>query len=108
MARREAIEEADCKVASYIPISTYYSSPGTSNEQIHLFLGRTSTADLGGIHGHREEGEDIRVHVLNSASAFEWLDSGKIDSAMPIIALQWFRDNQETIRQQWLEGSSDG
>ena len=108
VAVREAIEEANCKVASCIPISTYYSSPGTSNEQIHLFLGRTSTEGLGGIHGHREEGEDIRVHVLNSASAFEWLDSGKIDSAMPIIALQWFRNKREAIRKQWLEGSSDG
>ena len=45
-----------------------------------------------------EEGEDIRVHVVSSETAFEWLDQGRIDSALPIIALQWFRLNRNRIR----------
>ena len=103
VARREALEEANCVIQQCEPVSHYYSSPGTSNEQIYLYVARTDTAGLGGIHGYHEEGEDIRVHVLNIAQAFEWLDSGKVDSAMPIIALQWFRANHDKLRQQWLE-----
>jgi ADP-ribose pyrophosphatase len=105
VARREALEEADCMVGQFLPISSYYSSPGTSNEQIHLFLGRTETHDVGGIHGYREEGEDIRVHVLSCEQVFEWMESGRVNSAMPIIALQWFKANREQVRQQWLRGS---
>lgn len=102
VVHREAHEEAGCEVADLVPMYQYYSSPGGSNEQIQIFLGRTDSSDINGIHGLDEEGEDIKVHVISSKQAFDWLDSGRIDSAAPIIALQWFRLNRERIRQQWL------
>ena len=102
VATREAHEEAGCKVTELLPMFTYYSSPGGSNEQIQIFLGRTESSAIAGIHGLDEEGEDIKVHVLSSQQAFDWLDNGRIDSAAPIIALQWFQMNKERIRKQWL------
>jgi ADP-ribose pyrophosphatase len=105
---RESIEEADCTVTDLVPMCNYHSSPGSSNEIIHLFLGRTSTKGLGGIHGLPHEGEDIRVQVVSADTAFEWLEAGRIDSAMALIALQWFRIHREDIRQQWLsDGDND-
>jgi ADP-ribose pyrophosphatase len=100
---READEEAGCKVSNLIPIHRYYSSPGSSNERIQIYFARTESEGLGGIHGIDEEGEDIRVHIVSSDTAFKWLDQGRIDSALPIIALQWFRLNRDKIRKQWLE-----
>jgi len=100
---REALEEAGCKLSNLMPLHKYYSSPGSSNEQIQIYFARTETDGLGGIHGIDEEGEDIRVHVVSSETAFNWLDQGRIDSALPIIALQWFRLNRDRIRKQWLE-----
>ena len=70
---------------------------------VDVYLARTETAGLGGIHGLDEEGEDIRVCVVSSDTAIDWLDQGRIDSSMPIIALQWFRLNRDEIRRQWLE-----
>ena len=102
MIHREAAEEAGCVLTDLIPIHRYYSSPGGSNEQVQIYFARTDTTDLGGIHGVDEEGEDSRVHVIRSDIAIEWLDSGRIDSALPIIALQWFRLNRDNIRAQWL------
>ena len=99
---REAMEEAGCRISDLIPVHRYYSSPGSSSEQIEIYFARTDTTGVGGIHGIDEEGEDIRVHVVSSDTAFEWLDQGRIDSAVPIIALQWFRLNRDNIRQQWL------
>ncbi|MGB5276649.1 MAG: NUDIX domain-containing protein [Gammaproteobacteria bacterium] len=99
---REAEEEAGCEISDLSPIHRYYSSPGSSNEQVQIYFARTETATLGGVHGIDEEGEDIRVHVVSSDTAFEWMDSGRIDSALPIIALQWFRLNRDRIREQWL------
>ena len=107
VALREAEEEAGCVVTELLPMYKYYSSPGGSNEQIQIFLGRTDSSDIAGIHGLDEEGEDIKVHVLSSALAFDWLDNSRIDSAAPIIALQWFRLNHQRIRRDWLQGSSE-
>ena len=105
VVEREAVEEADCRVTDIEPICRYYSSPGNCTEQIHLFVGRCESAGLGGVHGLglAHEGEDIRVHVLTSQTAFEWLDSGRIDNAMSIISLQWFRLNRESLRHRWLK-----
>jgi ADP-ribose pyrophosphatase len=100
---REAIEEAGCKISDIEPICRYYTSPGSSNEQIHLYIGRCETTGLGGIHGLAHEGEDIRVHVVSSQTAFDWLDDGRIDNSMAIITLQWFRHNRESLRRRWLE-----
>lgn len=100
---REAEEEAGCTVTNLVPVHRYYSSPGSSNEQIEIYFARTDSSGLGGTHGIDEEGEDIRVHVVSSDTAFEWLDQGRIDSALPIIALQWFRLNRDKVREQWLQ-----
>ena len=102
VVHREALEEAGCRLSDVELIHRCYSSPGGSSERVTLFLARTDSSSIGGIHGLDEEGEDIRVHVVSSQQAFDWLDSGRIDSAMPIISLQWFRINRERIRQQWL------
>ena len=102
LVHREAEEEAGCKITDLIPVHHYYSSPGSSNEKIQIYFARTETEGLGGIYGIDEEGEDIRVHIVSSETAFEWLDSGRIDSALPIIALQWFRLNRDSIRERWL------
>ena len=102
VALREAEEEAGCVISELVPMYRYYSSPGGCNEQIRIYLGRTDSAHVDGIHGLDDEGEDIKVHVVSSQQAFEWLDNGRIDSAAPIIAMQWFQRHREQIRKQWL------
>lgn len=102
VVHREAYEEAGCKLSDVELMYRCYSSPGGSNEQVQIFFARTDCADIKGIHGVDEEGEDIKVHVVSSQQLFDWLDNGDIDSAMPIIAVQWFRLNRDRIREKWL------
>ena len=102
VVHREAHEEAGCEVTDLLAMYRYYSSPGGSDEQVQIFLGRTDSSHIKGIHGLDEEGEDIKVHVISSEQAFDWLDSGRIDSAAPIIAVQWFRLNRDRIRKEWF------
>ena len=103
LIHREALEEAGCAVSDLIPLFHYYSSPGGSNEEIDLYIARTDTSGVGGIHGLDDEGEDIRVLVMKSDAAFDLLEQGRIDSAMPIIAQQWLQLNREKIREQWQQ-----
>lgn len=106
VARREAMEEAGCRVLDLIPICEYFVSPGGTSERITVYCGRVDAADVGGIHGLAQEGEDIRVHVVLFADALEMLRTGRIDSASPIIALQWLALHREEVRQRWLGDGS--
>jgi ADP-ribose pyrophosphatase len=102
VARREAVEEAGCTVQDLIPICDYLVSPGGSSERIALFCARVDSRNAGGIHGLAHEGEDIRVRVVPFAEALDMVRDGRIDSASPIIALQWLALNRTEVRRRWL------
>lgn len=101
VARREAIEEADCNLGELIPICEYYVSPGGSSERVALFCAQANSEGLGGIHGLEDEGEDIRVQVFSFEAAMDMVKRNIIDSAAPIIALQWLAANRERVRDMW-------
>lgn len=101
VARREAEEEAGCTVAAIEPIFALFSSPGGSNEYMHLFCGRCDLSNAGGVHGLVEENEDIRVHVVAYTAALEMMQSSAICNAHTIIAMQWLQLNRERLRQLW-------
>ncbi len=102
LARREAIEEADCEITDLFPIMRFFTSPGASTESVALFCGRVDSTNAGGIHGLDEEGEDIRVMVVSVDEAVSLLHEGKIVNAKTIIALQWLASNYESVKKRWL------
>jgi ADP-ribose pyrophosphatase len=101
VARREAEEEAGCKVLAIEPVFALFSSPGGSNEYMHLFCGRSDLSAAGGVHGLPEEHEDIRVHVVTFAEALQLLQHGVLCNAHTIITLQWLQLNRERLRRIW-------
>lgn len=104
VVRRETREEAGCAVQELIPLFDYLVSPGGSSERVALFVGRVEAAGIGGIHGAPEEGEDIRVHVVPLDEALAMIESGAINAAMPILALQWLALNRDQVRERWGRG----
>lgn len=98
---RETVEEAGLAIQELMPICTYFASPGGSSEQLALFCARVDASSAGGIYGLKEEHEDIRVCVMSVSEVYAALDEGRIHNAAAIIAVQWFRLNQERIQQQW-------
>jgi ADP-ribose pyrophosphatase len=101
VAHREAREETGCELLDLHHICDYYSSPGGFSERVSVYLARADLADVSGVHGLREEGEDIRISVVSAEAAFQMVASNVIVSAMPIIALQWLQIHRERIRQSW-------
>lgn len=106
VAYREAREEAGCEIEELIEIRQFYTTPGGSSERITLFCGRVDSRHVAGIHGLAEEDEDIRVSVVQFDEAFKMLESGQIDSGIPIIAIQWLYIHRQALRKTWL-GMSD-
>ena len=92
---REAWEEAGCTLGEVERIAAFYVSPGACTEFAHVFFATADLGDVGGIHGLKEEGEDIAVRVVDRSAAMDLLASGSIQNAKTIIALQWLNLNGE-------------
>lgn len=98
LAHRETMEEAGLRIDRLLPICEYFPSPGGSSEQLEIFCGVVDTSEAGGLYGLPHEGEDIRVHSISIADAFDLLNGGKLNNAATIIALQWLKLNLSKLR----------
>ena len=98
VARRELLEEANVAPYRLEYICNYLSSPGGSDEKLHLYCGLCDLEQAGGIYGLPEEGEDIRVHVFAADDVFAQLYSGAFNNAAALICLQWLQANRPRLR----------
>jgi len=105
VARREAEEEAGCHIEQLLHICDYLVSPGGTSERISLYCGRVDSDGVAGIYGLDDEHEDIRVRVVPFTEVWAWFEQGQLNSASPIIALQWLAMHREVLRNSWLEGA---
>ena len=102
VAHREAREEAGCRMDLLLPVATFYPSAGACSEQIRLFVGRVTAADVGEIRGVVDEHEDILVHAVSRSDAFALMDADRINNGHTLIALQWLARHGDRLREQWL------
>ncbi len=65
---------------------------------ISLFYGRVDSSQIGGIHGLDHENEDILVYTVSFDEAYRMLEEGKIESGIPIIAIQWLALNKAGLK----------
>ncbi len=98
VAYRESKEEAGCDILELKLINRFYTTPGGTSEQISLFYGRVDSAQVGGIHGLAHEHEDILVTTVDFAEAYRLVETGEIESGIPIIAIQWLALHREELR----------
>lgn len=105
VAHRESQEEAGCRLGELVPISHYLVSPGGTSETVHLYCAAIDSRDLRvDGHGLADDAEDIRLHVLPADEAIALIETGGVEAAMPIIALQWLALNRERLQARWQDG----
>ncbi len=104
VAHREAMEEAGCELSLLEHIATVLPSAGACSEEVRLFCGRVSSAVVGGVHGLAEEGENILVHSVPVADAFELLAQNRVPNGHTLISLLWLQNNIDSLRERWLQG----
>lgn len=101
VAYRESVEEAGCEIKDLSLISKFYTTPGGASERISLFLGIVDTETVGGVHGLDHEDEDILVTTEKFDEVFQMVEDGRIESGIPIIAIQWLYINRDKLRKKW-------
>ncbi len=101
VVRREAKEEAGLDLGPLQSIGRYLTTPGGSSETHHLFIGQVDSSDAGGLHGLRDEEEDIRVLVMPLAAALRDIELGRIANFTAVAALQWLGLHKDRLLLQW-------
>jgi ADP-ribose pyrophosphatase len=82
-ARRELEEETGYRAGRLERLSTIYTTPGFTDEVIHLFL--ATELEVGT--ARHEPNEFIELHEIPLADAIEMIDRGEIVDAKSICAL---------------------
>jgi ADP-ribose pyrophosphatase len=91
-ARRELEEETGMRARAIERLTTIYTTPGFTDERIHLFLARG--LDEGD--QHREADEFLELHTLAWSAVMEMVRSGEIQDAKTLTSLlyvQCFKRN---------------
>ncbi len=91
-AARELEEETGLRAGRLRRLSTIYTTPGFTDEVIHLFVG----LELEPGAARHGDSEFIETHELPLATALELIDHGEIQDAKTICAL--------TLAARWLSG----
>ncbi|MGE0109444.1 MAG: NUDIX domain-containing protein [Bdellovibrionales bacterium] len=99
---RETFEETSCEALAVQKIFSYYNSPGCSSQHTDLYVIHVRAPEDGTICGLAEEGEYIRVHVIDAMRAINLLYAGQIRNASTLIAMQWFALHHTDLRSRWL------
>ena len=102
VVKREALEEAGVTIGRCDFIMQFLVSPGGSSEVIDLYVGEVDSSTAEGVHGLASEGEDIRVHVVSRETAYNMVQTGRINNASTIIGIQWLQLNFQTLQKSWL------
>ncbi len=82
-AHRELLEETGCTAAVMSPLTTMWTTPGFTDEKIHIFMATGLTL---GQSAH-EADEFIEVVALPLADVLRKVESGEISDAKTIIGL---------------------
>jgi ADP-ribose pyrophosphatase len=104
VAEREAAEEAGLELLDLVPACSYFTSPGGSTETCRVFIGLVDAERAGGIHGLADEGEDIKVRVLELDRALEEVGGDRVHAATTLIALQWLALHRAELAARWRAG----
>lgn len=99
---REISEETGITLTAeqLTPITRYYSSPGGSDEYLHLFLACCALPDsVEGVYGLAAEHENIRVRCVPRTEALAAVADGRINNAATVIALLWLELNYRQFRE---------
>jgi ADP-ribose pyrophosphatase len=84
-AKRELLEETGLESTNMRHLCTYYTSPGFTNEKIHVFLatGLTSISDI------QDTREIHGIHRYSREQVIQMLDANSIQDGKTILGLLW-------------------
>ncbi len=84
---RELEEEIGYRAGSLTHECTFFTTPGISNEQIHLFIARNLTRSKQRL----EEGEHITVEAYSIEECLQKIQAGEIRDGKTVLGILWYK-----------------
>lgn len=104
VCRRELLEESGLQaIGPLLPIGMVYATPGFCCERFHMYCAQVDATGAGGIHGLKDEHEDIRVFTLPFPEAFAQWEDGRLPNSPTTIGLLWLGLYRDRLRQEWRD-----
>ncbi len=85
-AERELLEETGFKADKMVKVLSFYTSPGYSNELLHLYTGEVSKVKKQNL----DQGEFLEVKIIKSSKARKLINSGKIRDGKSLVGLFYY------------------
>ena len=82
-AKRELLEETGCTAESIVPLTSMFTTPGFTDERIHLFLATGLTRG----EARREADEFIEVETVALSTALQMVERGEIQDAKTALGI---------------------
>ena len=78
-AKRELFEEAGLEVTQLVKMGSGYPNPGEATSYFYNYIAIVDLSEYSpGIYGAKNEGEDIRTHVIDFNTVLNWSVSNKL------------------------------
>ena len=78
-AKREIFEEAGLEVTQLVKMGSGYPNPGEATSYFYNYIAIVDLSEYSpGIYGAKNEGEDIRTHVIDFNTVLNWSVSNKL------------------------------
>lgn len=96
-ARRECSEEIGITPADLVPIVTYLTTPGLTDEEVTLYVASIDAPSI--VEGPRTCVDGERVHVFRTSfdAALAALEAGTVHGSPIVIGLQWLALNRTRL-----------
>ena len=96
--RRESLEESGCELDQIELLFSFYPSAGACDEIFHLYVAHAKLPKEGGVFGMPDEGENIKLHIIDYVDLKLLLQSNRLRNAPIIMALQWLQQHLQSLK----------
>lgn len=96
-AIRELREETGLDALHIKPMCSYLTSPGVTDEVLHLFYAQVDASSLASEAGHQGESEQTFPFLITYDQAMQALDENAIGNGIALVGLMWFARHRESL-----------
>ena len=96
-AERELLEETGLNALHVTPMCRFLTTPGITDEVLHIFYAEVDAQGLVDEAGHESESERTFPFTLTLNEAMEAVDSNSVYNGIVMIGLMWFARHQSQL-----------
>ena len=96
-AKRELLEETGLKARHIAPMCQFLTTPGITDEVLHIFYAEVDAQELVEEAGHESESERTFPFTLTLDEALAVVDSNAVYNGIVMIGLMWFARHRSQL-----------